>query len=108
MPSFGLKGHYPVDLGEQGVISPDTHVVAGVKFRSSLSYQYAPRSHLLSRKTLYAKTLRITIAPIPGASNTFLVCHEFLQVFYKNRRNMGLYLVILTHFTFVCKGKFCP
>jgi hypothetical protein len=69
---------------KKGVVLASSHVVAGVKVGSALTDNYFPSVDFLSAETLHAEALRVTVASVPGAGCTFLMCHGSLPC-----RNVG-------------------
>lgn len=51
--------------GEDGIITPESHTLAGVKFGAALSNDNIARDHCLAGKSLYAEPFTFCIATVP-------------------------------------------
>jgi hypothetical protein len=75
-----LHGDHTRHLGEQGVISPQTDVPAGLEGCAALADEDRTGRHLLAAETLHAQPLGVAVATVPRAALTFLVCHFLLRI----------------------------
>lgn len=59
-----IKLHYAILQRKQRIVLAASHIHTRMKTGSQLTNQNAARAHPLATKTLYAPTLRVTIATI--------------------------------------------
>ena len=60
-----------VDLSEQSIISTDTNVVARVELGSSLSYENASCTYVLTSTNLQSKSFRLRVTAVLGTTYSF-------------------------------------
>ena len=69
---MALKLDLTVLKGEQGVVSPDTHVGTGMNLRSPLSHDDGARSHQLTTVPLHPEPLALAVPAVSAAAAAFL------------------------------------
>jgi len=62
--AFVFKRDNAGDFGEQGVVSPNTYIFAGLEFGSALPNQNGSVRDQLAAETLDAQSLGMTIAAV--------------------------------------------
>ena len=70
-----LKFNHTINKSEKGMISADTHVVAGMNFRAPLPNQNSPGKHLLTGVSFHAEPFRLTITTTAAATTRLLMRH---------------------------------
>src|SRR5207244_11482099 len=70
-----LEANDTVDLGEERVVGAAADVEAGLEPRAALADEDAAAADELSSEPLDAEHLRIGVAAVAGAADTFLVRH---------------------------------
>ena len=68
-----LETDNTVRLGEQGVVSADAHVGAGMDLSSALSDEDIAGQDELTVCSFRSKTLRLTVAAVLGRTHTFFM-----------------------------------
>lgn len=71
-----LKFHLPGYFGKQGIITSYPDIQAGFEFCAPLPHENSSAVHQLACKTLYSKPLGMAVSSIPGAADSFFVCHD--------------------------------
>ena len=74
--AHALELHFAVDEGEQSVVLPLAHVVAGVDLGSALSDKDVAGQDKLSVGSFGSEALGLAVAAVLGGTHTFLVCHQ--------------------------------
>jgi len=74
-PSPVPKLHDSVDLGEQSVVLPTSHIQSGEELGSTLADQYRPTADGLPAKPFDTEMLRIRIPTVTARSLSFFVRH---------------------------------
>ena len=74
--AFVFEGDDAGDLREQGVITTDADIDAGLELRSALTNQDRTARDQLATEALHAKSLRMTVASVSGAAYAFFMSHE--------------------------------
>ena len=69
----------PVDFREDRVILSEADVLPGMDFRSELADDDGSRGNGLAAEDLDAPPLTVAVPSVPGASLSFLVCHDILR-----------------------------
>ena len=77
-----FKAHNSIDLGEERIVLANTDVVTGMKMRSALPDKNVARQNELPVRTLGSKTLRLAVATVSGAANTFFMSKK-LQIHHR-------------------------
>jgi hypothetical protein len=67
--------HHARDLGEKTAIPALVNVRARPMLVPALTDQDAPARHQLAGESFHASPLALAVTPVPGAPNTFFVCH---------------------------------
>src|SRR5215208_1805245 len=68
--------HAARGLGEQGVVGPDTDVVAGSIDGAALAHQDVPGQHLLAAVLLQTEPFRLGFAAVLGTAACLFMCHD--------------------------------
>ena len=71
-----LETQDAIDLGEQGVVSTDAHVGAGMNVGTTLANQNVTRQNELTVGALGAKALGLGITAVRGGAHTFFMGEE--------------------------------
>src|SRR5690606_8775481 len=69
------EDHGSRGAGIERMVTPHSHVVAGVHLRAALADQNASGGNHLTAEALDAQTLGLRIAAVAGTAACFLVCH---------------------------------
>lgn len=77
-----------VDLGEKRIIAPDANVDTGTEPGSPLTDEDTSGADALAAVSFDAEVLRVAVATVARASNTFLVCHG-IELLADDLRNLN-------------------
>src|SRR5690349_21296056 len=74
--AMALEAHNAVDLREQGPVSTDADIVAGVELGADLAHEDRTGLHVLAREALHAAHLRVGVATVASRALSFFVSHD--------------------------------
>jgi hypothetical protein len=72
--------HEAVNFRKNGIVFPQTHVVAGMKYSADLPNDNGTGVDFLAAIYLDAPSLGIAVSSISGAPLSLLVCHNALRL----------------------------
>jgi len=75
-----FEGDYPVDLGEDGIVSSEAHVVPRVYSCALLADKDIPCGNLLAGIPLYTVSLAGAVSAVTRTATRFFVCHIIYPV----------------------------
>jgi hypothetical protein len=73
----GAENHPTGSLGENGVVGADARVGARAEASATLAHDDSAGLDHLAAEGLYAKTLSVRIAAVPGTAAAFFVSHLY-------------------------------
>jgi hypothetical protein len=62
--AFIFKSDYAWNLGIEGVVLADAHIIPRLQPRASLANEYRPARNILAVEALDAEPLRIRVSPV--------------------------------------------
>ena len=77
-----LKGNGSTNFCEDGIILPETHVIAGMYFGPFLPDKDISRKDLLTTEPFHAISLAGAVSTVSRTSACFLVCHGVYLLMY--------------------------
>jgi len=78
--AFAVETDLAVDEGEDGVISPETDILAGQELRAALADDDVAGDDGLAAEFFHAETLANAVASVLNTALTFFMCHK-LELF---------------------------
>src|SRR5690606_14835653 len=75
-----LEFHHAIDECEDGVVSAEANIVAGMPLRATLPHEDVAGTNCLTTVLLDAAVLRIRIAAVARRTGALLMCHGCLRL----------------------------
>src|SRR6185312_14940743 len=79
-----VEGDLPFARREDRVIAAEADALAGPEARAALAHDDLAAGHLLAGEHLDAEHVRVGFAPVPGRTETFLMCHVLGLLFLRS------------------------
>ena len=84
--AFAVETDLAVHEGENGVISPETDILAGQELGAALADDDVACDDRLAAEFFHAETLAYAIAPVLNTALTFFMCHKLELVGFLKRK----------------------